>query len=152
MAYYRVLACEMGRPVLIRMVHCDPVRLSEEQSDEYETVVHPGASRVGHTVLYVSNAFHLSPRIRAMLTMLCFNKTISIFNAAVDLFRIVERVLSEVHSVASLSTIRASRERLVTELDRELEEWQKSLGLRCKYPSPDDRTPTRSLYLCHGVR
>ena len=38
---YRVLAAEMGRPVMIRMVHCDPVRLSEEQSDEYETVVHP---------------------------------------------------------------------------------------------------------------
>lgn len=53
----RVLACEMGRPVLVRMVHCDPVRLSEEQADEYEPVVHPGASRFGHTStvrLYVS--------------------------------------------------------------------------------------------------
>ena len=52
----------MGRPVLIRMVHCDPVRLSEEQSDEYETVVHPGASRFGHTVrLYVRNASSTYP-------------------------------------------------------------------------------------------
>ncbi|EJD03028.1 uncharacterized protein FOMMEDRAFT_168112 [Fomitiporia mediterranea MF3/22] len=126
--YEKVLSCEMGRPALIRMIHCDPVRLSEEQSDEYETVVHPGTSRFGLTVrLY----------------------TISIFNAAVDLFRIFERVLSEVHSAAS-PPARATRERLVAELDRELEEWQKSLGPRCKYPKSDDQTPTRSLYLCHG--
>ena len=58
----------MGRPVLVRMVHCDPVRLSEEQSDEYETVVHPGASRFGHTVrLYVS--YGLSYPLSVWLTL-----------------------------------------------------------------------------------
>lgn len=36
----RTLASEMGRPCVIPMRTCDPVRLSEEQSDEYETVVH----------------------------------------------------------------------------------------------------------------
>lgn len=47
--YEKVLACEMGRPVLIRMVHCDPVRLSEEQADEYEALVGTGVgtSRYG---------------------------------------------------------------------------------------------------------
>lgn len=53
----------MGRPVLIRMVHCDPVRLSEEQSDEFETVVNPGNSRFAQTVrLYVSQpSLHVYP-------------------------------------------------------------------------------------------
>ncbi|KAL5528387.1 hypothetical protein ACEPAF_7523 [Sanghuangporus sanghuang] len=128
--YEKVLACEMGRPVLIRMVHCDPMRLSEEQADEYEPVVHPGASRFGHT-----------STVRLY--------TISIFNAAVDLFRIFERVLSEMHSVASPPS-RSTRERIVAELDRDLEDWQKNLGPRCKYPSSDDCTPTRPLYTCHG--
>lgn len=55
----RVLAAEMGRPVMIRMVHCDPVRLSEEQSDEYETVVHPGSGMAVR--LYVSKLlFHMN--------------------------------------------------------------------------------------------
>ena len=48
----------MGRPVLIRMVYCDPVRLSEEQADEYETMVHYGSKGFGHNVrLYVSQLF-----------------------------------------------------------------------------------------------
>ncbi|KAH8119301.1 fungal-specific transcription factor domain-containing protein [Phellopilus nigrolimitatus] len=127
--YEKNLACEMGRPVMIRMVHCDPARLSEEQSDEYETVVHPGTSRFGHTVrLY----------------------TISIFNSAVDLFRIFERILSEVHSVPKPSSNRSARERLVQELEYDLDKWQKSLGPRCTYPRPDDRQPTRTLYLTHA--
>lgn len=49
---FRVLASEMGRPVLIQTSTCDLVRLSEEQSDEYETVVHhPSGTAVR---LYVS--------------------------------------------------------------------------------------------------
>ena len=79
-------------------------------------------------------------------------QTISIFNAAVDLFSIFERILSSVHTVPSLTTTtRAQRERLVADLDRELEEWQQSLGQRGRYPKPDDRQPTRSLYLMHAV-
>ena len=60
--YEKVLACEMGRPVLIRMLHCDPVRLSENQADEYETLVPTSTSsasaRYGPAVrLHVSMHF-----------------------------------------------------------------------------------------------
>lgn len=45
----------MGRSFHVRMVHCDPVRLSEEQADEYETLAHPAS---GDCVrLYVSSSF-----------------------------------------------------------------------------------------------
>lgn len=58
--YEKALACEMGRPVLIRMLHCDPVRLSENQADEYETLVPAASSRFGPAVrLHVSH--HLPP-------------------------------------------------------------------------------------------
>ena len=76
----------------------------------------------------------------------------SIFNAAVDLFRIFERILSEVHSVQpAASTTRSSRERLVQEFDLDLERWVTSLPNRCAYPRPDDKQPTRTRYLTHAV-
>lgn len=54
--YEKVLACEMGRPVLIRMLHCDPVRLSEHQADEYETLIHASSSsQYGPVRLHVSH-------------------------------------------------------------------------------------------------
>ena len=31
----------MGRPVTLRIAYCDLTRLSEDEPDEYETVVHP---------------------------------------------------------------------------------------------------------------
>lgn len=74
------------------------------------------------------------------------------FNAAVDLFRIFERILIEVHSVSSKFSLRHQRERVVNEIDAELDAWQGNLGTRCQYPPPDDRTPTRSLYMAHAVR
>ena len=50
--YEKVLACEMGRPVLIRMLHCDHVRLSEDQADEYEQLhTASSSSRYAPTVL-----------------------------------------------------------------------------------------------------
>lgn len=71
-----------------------------------------------------------------------------------DLFRIFEQILSEVHTVApsTASSTRTSREALVAKFDRELEDWQNALGPKCKYPVAGDRSPTRSLYLCHMVR
>lgn len=54
----RVLTAEMGRPVTIRMAYCDPMRLSEEQPDEYETVVHPGSGMAVR--LYVGCFFRSS--------------------------------------------------------------------------------------------
>jgi hypothetical protein len=51
----------MGRPFQVRMVYCDPVRLSEEQADEYETLAHPAS---GDCVrLYVSHFLPPSPVI-----------------------------------------------------------------------------------------
>lgn len=73
------------------------------------------------------------------------------FNAAVDLFRTFERILSEVHSVSFKFFVRSKRERVIMEIDGELNSWQESLGPRCKYPPKDDRSPTRSLYMAHAV-
>ena len=58
--YEKVLACEMGRPVLIRMRHCDPVRLSEDQSDEYETLEQAASSSIDapSVCLHVCLFFH----------------------------------------------------------------------------------------------
>lgn len=81
----------------------------------------------------------------------CVSQTISVFNAAVDLFRIFERILSEIHSVPSITAIRSTRGRLVQDLDQELDDWQKSLNSKCAYPDKNDNYPTRSLYLCHAV-
>ena len=81
------------------------------------------------------------------------SQTISIFNAAVDLFSIFERILSSVHTVTYPIATRNVRERekVAIELDRDLENWQKTVGPRCTYPRPDDRSPTRTLYLTHAV-
>lgn len=46
---------------------------------------------------------------------------------------------------------RAARERLVAELDRELEDWQATLPPKCGYPRADDRTPTRTRFITHAV-
>ena len=84
---------------------------------------------------------------------------LSVFNAAVDLFRIFDRILSEVHSVPMkpcdaglVPADRTSRERLIDELDRTLDHWLENLPSRCAYPRPDDRHPTRTRYLTHAVR
>lgn len=56
----------MGRPVLIKMAYCDPVRLSEEQADEYETVLHLDPGGFSHTVrLHVSLSLTLSTEQRS---------------------------------------------------------------------------------------
>jgi len=38
----------------------------------------------------------------------------------------------------------------VQELDRDIEEWKNNLGPKCLYPKPDDKQPTRTLYLTHA--
>lgn len=58
----RVLAAEMGRPVMVRRVHCEARRLAEDQSDEYETLMtSPKGEPVILHVSYVERTFlHVS--------------------------------------------------------------------------------------------
>lgn len=144
----------MGRPVTLRWLHCDQAPLSEEQPDEYETIFHPTSNQAVR--LYVSDSiFCVEWHIHAISYPI---QTISIFNAAIDLFRIFERILSEVHSIpvktaqsSPSSTSRLTRERLVSDLDADLENWQAKLLPKCTYPTVDDRHPTRTRYITHAV-
>lgn len=131
------------------MAYCDPMRLSEEQPDEYETVVHPVSGQAVRLHVSIISLPHNTSHTFNNGSILL--QTLSIFNAAVDLFRIFERILSEVHTVPAMATTRSARERLVHELDHGLAKWQDSLPARCAYPRPDDKIPTRTLYLTHAV-
>lgn len=106
----KILCAEMGRAPMLRAREMDPPLLSTEAPDELE---------------YLEGDPSRPMRIP------------SCFNACVHVFTIVERILSEVHSLRRKAVLRKgeSTPDLLVELDAELEKWRQSLPDYLAYPS-----------------
>ena len=116
----KLLCAEMGRPVGLRAKDIDVPLLSETEEDEFElwsdqtemqTVEHADARPAS-----VTSAS--SRRLHAP----------SCLNWGVHLFKIVERILDEVHSLRRKALLRSQgKEQVLTDLDRQLTEWKDKL-------------------------
>ncbi|PWN30644.1 hypothetical protein BDZ90DRAFT_229656 [Jaminaea rosea] len=107
----KILCAEMGRAPILRAREMDPPLLSEDTPDEME---------------YMDGAPMRIP---------------SVFNAAVHCFAIVERILSEVHSLRRKAVLRRGQTTpdILTELDGELEKFRNQIPDPIKVPTDGSR-------------
>ncbi len=114
----KLLCAEMGRPVGLRAKDIDVPLLSETEEDEFElwsdqTEMHT-VDQAGGKPTTVTPARRLHAP--------------SCLNWGVHLFKIVERILDEVHSLRRKATLRRQgKEQVLTDLDRQLTEWKEKL-------------------------
>lgn len=109
----KILCAEMGRAPMLRAREMDPPLLSEETPDEME---------------YMDGDPTKPMRIP------------SVFNAAVHCFAIVERILSEVHSLRRKAVLRRGHTpEILKELDDELEKFKRDLPDSIRIPEDGSR-------------
>ncbi|CCF51512.1 hypothetical protein NDA11_004647 [Ustilago hordei] len=128
----KLLCAEMGRPVGLRAKDIDVPLLSEAEEDEFELwsdqtemqhVDQGGARRATATSGSAPRRLHAP----------------SCLNWGVHLFKIVERILDEVHSLRRKALLRKQgKEQVRTDLDGQLTEWK--LKLPPHLHLDDDRT------------
>lgn len=108
----KILCAEMGRAPILRAREMDPPLLSEDTPDEMEYMD-------GHPM-----------------------RIPSVFNAAVHCFAIVERILSEVHSLRRKVVLRRGQTTtpdILAELDGELEKFRREIPDPIKVPTDGSR-------------
>ncbi|SPO27601.1 uncharacterized protein UTRI_04366_B [Ustilago trichophora] len=116
----KLLCAEMGRPVGLRAKDIDVPLLSETEDDEFElwsdqTEMQP-AEQAGARPSTATSAS--ARRLHAP----------SCLNWGVHLFKIVERILDEVHSLRRKALLRRQgKEQVLTDLDRQLTDWKDKL-------------------------
>ncbi|SNX86064.1 uncharacterized protein MEPE_04773 [Melanopsichium pennsylvanicum] len=113
----KLLCAEMGRPVGLRAKDIDVPLLSETEDDEFElwsdqAEMHPNAQPRKMTSTSPSRRLHAP----------------SCLNWGVHLFKIVERILDEVHSLRRKALLRRQgKEKVLADLDRQLTDWKTNL-------------------------
>lgn len=111
----KLLCAEMGRPVGLRAKDIDVPLLSETEEDEFE--LWSDQTEMQSTAHQVATA---APWRRLHAP--------SCLNWGVHLFKIVERILDEVHSLRRKALLRRQgKEQVLAELDRQLTEWKHKL-------------------------
>ncbi|KAN0059932.1 hypothetical protein ACQY0O_007905 [Thecaphora frezii] len=111
----KVLCAEMGRPVGLRAKDCDVPLLSETEADEFELWSEPAEDGQPVPVQRSGEA----PR---------YLHAPSCLNWGIHLFKIVERILDEVHSLRRKALLRKQgKQKVLAGLDKELTEWQAKL-------------------------
>ncbi|KAJ9480087.1 TY1 enhancer activator [Pseudozyma hubeiensis] len=111
----KLLCAEMGRPVGLRAKDIDVPLLSETEEDEFElwsdqTEMQSADQQGG-----------VAGPVRRLHAPSCLNW-------GVHLFKIVERILDEVHSLRRKALLRKQgKEQVLTDLDRQLTEWKEKL-------------------------
>ncbi|CDR87375.1 uncharacterized protein SPSC_00501 [Sporisorium scitamineum] len=119
----KLLCAEMGRPVGLRAKDIDVPLLSETEEDEFELwsdqTEMQSADRAGAKTTTAGGAGSGSPRrLHAP----------SCLNWGVHLFKIVERILDEVHSLRRKALLRRQgKEQVLADLDRQLTDWKEKL-------------------------
>ncbi|PWY98337.1 hypothetical protein BCV70DRAFT_179703 [Testicularia cyperi] len=111
----KLLCAEMGRPVGLRAKEIDVPLLSETEDDEFELWS-------DQTEMHHSSAGDGNPaKPRRLHAPSCLNW-------GVHLFKIVERILDEVHSLRRKALLRRQgKEKVLEDLDRQLVNWKKDL-------------------------
>lgn len=106
----KILCAEMGRAPILRAREIDPPLLSEDTSDEIE---------------YMNGDPNKPLRIS------------SVFNAAVNCFAILERILSEVHSLRRKAVLRRGETtpEFLQEFDEELEKFRRNIPEQIQIPA-----------------
>lgn len=127
----KLLCAEMGRPVGLRAKDIDVPLLSETEEDEFELWSdQTEMQHVDQTPGRPTTATFAS--LRRLHAPSCLNW-------GVHLFKIVERILDEVHSLRRKALLRKQgKEQVLTDLDRQLTEWK--LKLPPHLHLDDDRT------------
>lgn len=111
----KVLCSEMGRPVTLRAKDIDVPLLSEEEEDEFELWSE-------QTEMQSAGQTATSTGMQRML------HAPSCLNWGVHLFKIVERILDEVHSLRRKASLRRQgKEQILADLDRQLSAWKDKL-------------------------
>ncbi|KAJ1022555.1 hypothetical protein NDA16_003544 [Ustilago loliicola] len=128
----KLLCAEMGRPVGLRAKDIDVPLLSETEEDEFELWSDQTEMQ------YIDQATAGRPTTATSASSRRLHAP-SCLNWGVHLFKIVERILDEVHSLRRKALLRRQgKEQVLTDLDRQLTEWK--LKLPPHLHLDDDRT------------
>uniref|UniRef100_V5GUM6 Xylanolytic transcriptional activator regulatory domain-containing protein n=1 Tax=Kalmanozyma brasiliensis (strain GHG001) TaxID=1365824 RepID=V5GUM6_KALBG len=116
----KVLCAEMGRPVTLRAKDIDVPLLSETEDDEFELWS-------DQTEMQTVDQSGSRPTTSASASMRRLHAP-SCLNWGVHLFKIVERILDEVHSLRRKAFLRRQgKQQVLADLDRQLTEWKEKL-------------------------
>ncbi|ETS61784.1 transcription factor cys6 [Moesziomyces aphidis] len=135
----KVLCAEMGRPVGLRAKDIDVPLLSETEEDEFELwsdqlEMQPAGASSSQRGVATANA---GRRLHAP----------SCLNWGVHLFKIVERILDEVHSLRRKALLRRQgKEQVLAELDHQLTEWKEKLPAHLHLDDSPNEGPFPSFF------
>lgn len=114
----KVLCAEMGRPVTLRAKDIDVPLLSETEDDEFELW---SDQTDMHTIEHAGQRTAIPKSVRRLHAPSCLNW-------GVHMFKIVEGILDEVHSLRRKALLRRQgKEQVLADLDRQLTDWKKNL-------------------------